>query len=60
MDDKNFAIHLVNKKYKTMHILNDEDQKIKKYIQITINLKKQLYKKSWSVLYDLNALEGIN
>ncbi len=44
MDARSIAINLANGTYKPVHIPNDEDLKVKEYIRMTNNFKKELKK----------------
>ena len=44
MDARNIAINLANGTYKPVHIPDDEDLKVKEYIRMTNNFKKELKK----------------
>ena len=50
MDAKNIAINLANKTYKAVHVPDDEDLKVKEYIRMTNNFKKELKKVKQQIL----------
>lgn len=50
MDARNIAINLANGTYKPVHIPDDEDLKVKEYIRMTNNFKKELKKVKQQIL----------
>ena len=50
MDARNIAVNLANGTYKAVHISDDEDLKIKEYIRMTNNFKKELKKVKQQIL----------
>ena len=50
MDARNIAINLANGTYKPVHIPDDEDLRVKEYIRMTNNFKKELKKIKQQIL----------
>ena len=50
MDARNIAINLANNTYKAVHIPDDEDFKVKEYIRMMNNFKKELKKIKQQIL----------
>ena len=50
MDTRNIAVNLANGIYKAVHISDDEDLKVKEYIRMTNNFKKELKKVKQQIL----------
>lgn len=50
MAARNIAVNLANGTYKAVHIFDDEDLKVKEYIRMTNNFKKELKKVKQQIL----------
>ena len=59
MDARNIAINLANNTYKAVHIPDDEDFKVKEYIRMMNNFKKEVKKIKEQILAKIIRL-GLN
>ena len=50
MDARNIALNLANHSYKAVHVPDDEDLRVKEYIRMTNNLKKQKKKMKQKII----------